>query len=78
MLSKRFPFGIYYEVENDVAYVYAILDLAARSALDSDTFAKEIDGRYIVKEYRTHDFLDAKLKHRRSKVFRVGTGLFVG
>ena len=27
MLSKRFPFGIYYEVENDVAYVYAILDL---------------------------------------------------
>ena len=25
MLSKRFPFGIYYEVENDVAYVYAIL-----------------------------------------------------
>ena len=27
MLSKRFPFGIYYEVEGDVAYVYAILDL---------------------------------------------------
>ena len=27
MLSKRFPFGIYYEVEQDVAYVYAILDL---------------------------------------------------
>ena len=27
MLSKRFPFGIYYEVENDVASVYAILDL---------------------------------------------------
>ena len=27
MLSKRFPFGIYYEVEDDVAYVYAILDL---------------------------------------------------
>lgn len=27
MLSKRFPFGIYYEVEEDVAYVYAILDL---------------------------------------------------
>jgi len=27
MLSKRFPFGIYYEVENDIAYVYAILDL---------------------------------------------------
>ena len=25
MLSKRFPFGIYYEVEDDV--VYAILDL---------------------------------------------------
>jgi hypothetical protein len=27
MLSKRFPFGIYYEVEDGVAYVYAILDL---------------------------------------------------
>ena len=27
LLSKRFPFGIYYEVEGDVAYVYAILDL---------------------------------------------------
>ena len=27
MLSKRFPFGIYYEVEDAVAYVYAILDL---------------------------------------------------
>src|ERR1044071_2778230 len=27
MLSKRFPFGIYYEVEADVAYIYAILDL---------------------------------------------------
>jgi len=27
MLSKRFPFAIYYEVEDDVAYVYAILDL---------------------------------------------------
>jgi hypothetical protein len=27
MLSKRFPFGIYYEVEHEVAYVYAILDM---------------------------------------------------
>src|SRR5687767_554894 len=27
MLSRRFPFGIYYEVEDHVAYVYAILDL---------------------------------------------------
>jgi len=27
MLSKRFPFGIYYEVEGDVVYVYPILDL---------------------------------------------------
>ena len=27
MLSKRFLFGIYYEVEADVVYVYAILDL---------------------------------------------------
>ena len=30
MLSKRFPFGIYYEVEDEVVFVYAILD-AARS-----------------------------------------------
>lgn len=27
MLSKRFPFAIYYELEDDVVYVYAILDL---------------------------------------------------
>ena len=27
MLSKRFPFGIYYDVEDNVVYVYAILDL---------------------------------------------------
>ena len=27
MLSERFPFGLYYEVDDDVAYVYAILDL---------------------------------------------------
>ena len=27
MLSKRFPFGIYYEVEHETACVYAILDL---------------------------------------------------
>ena len=27
MLSKRFPFGIYYEVEGDMAQVYAVLDM---------------------------------------------------
>jgi hypothetical protein len=27
MLSKRFPFGLYYEVEGGTAYVYAILDM---------------------------------------------------
>ncbi len=27
VLSKRFPFGLYYEIEGDVAYVYAVLDL---------------------------------------------------
>ncbi len=27
MLSKRFPFGIYYEVERKTAYVYAVLDM---------------------------------------------------
>lgn len=44
MLSKRFPFGIY----------------------------------YIVKEYRTHDFLDAKFKHSASQSIPSWTGLFVG
>ena len=27
MLSKRFPFGIYYDIEGEVACVYAILDM---------------------------------------------------
>src|SRR3954462_11057581 len=27
MLSKRFPFGIYYELKEDVVVVYAILDM---------------------------------------------------
>jgi hypothetical protein len=27
MLSKRFPFGLYYEVEGETAYVYAVLDM---------------------------------------------------
>ena len=27
MLSKRFPFGIYYEVEGETDFVYAILDM---------------------------------------------------
>jgi hypothetical protein len=27
MLSKRFPFGIYYEVESETAFVYAVLDM---------------------------------------------------
>lgn len=27
MLSKRFPFGIYYELEGDTALIYAILDM---------------------------------------------------
>ena len=26
MLSKRFPFAIYYQIENNVALVYAVLD----------------------------------------------------
>ena len=35
MLSKRFPFGIYYEVEDDVVYVLCHSGSAARSPLDS-------------------------------------------
>jgi len=27
MLSKRFPFGVYYEVERNTAFIYAILDM---------------------------------------------------
>jgi len=29
MLSKRFPLGIYYEMEDEEVYVYAIMDLRA-------------------------------------------------
>ncbi len=27
MLSRRFPFGIYYELEGETAFVYAVLDM---------------------------------------------------
>jgi len=27
MLSRRFPFALYYEIEGETAYVYAILDM---------------------------------------------------
>lgn len=27
MLSRRFPFGIYYDIEHEMTYVYAILDM---------------------------------------------------
>jgi hypothetical protein len=26
LLSKRFPFAIYYKVNNDIVYIYAVLD----------------------------------------------------
>lgn len=26
LLAKRFPFAVYYKVNNDVVYVYAVLD----------------------------------------------------
>ena len=38
MLSKRFPFGIYYEVEDEMVYVYAILDLRRDSGVAATTF----------------------------------------
>lgn len=41
MLSKRFPFGIYYEVEGETAYVYAILDMRR----DPLWIRKELGGR---------------------------------
>lgn len=31
-LSKRFPFGVYYRIENDTALIYAVLDLRRRPA----------------------------------------------
>ena len=40
MLSKRFPFGIYYEMEDDVVYLYAIQDCGV-IRFDSGTFAGE-------------------------------------
>lgn len=30
MLSKRFPFGVFYSIENGTVYVYAVLDLRKR------------------------------------------------
>ena len=43
MLSKRFPFGIYYEMEVDVVYVYAILDLRRTPLLIRKQLRKKID-----------------------------------
>ena len=41
MLSKRFPFGIYYEVENDVVLRLCHSGSAARSLLDSEAVAEQ-------------------------------------
>ena len=41
MLSKRFPFGVYYEVERDTAFVYAILDMRR----DPSWIRKELERR---------------------------------
>jgi hypothetical protein len=41
MLSKRFPFGIYYEVEGDLIYCLCDSGSAARSALDSEAIAQK-------------------------------------
>ena len=32
LLSKRFPFAVYYRVENETAFVYAVLDCRRRPA----------------------------------------------
>ena len=48
MLSKRFPFGIYYEVEDDVVLRLYHSGFAARSSLDSKTFAGEPSSRQRV------------------------------
>lgn len=32
LLSKRFPFAVYYRVENETAFVYAVLDCRQRPA----------------------------------------------
>jgi hypothetical protein len=42
MLSKRFPFGIYYEVKENLAIVYAILDMRR----DPIWIRTELRGRY--------------------------------
>ena len=41
MLSKRFPFGIYYEIERETTYVYAILDMRR----DPLWIRRELQGR---------------------------------
>lgn len=54
MLSKRFPFGIYDEVEDDVAYVYAILELRRDPRWEAiaeekiDCFRFHTDERYAI------------------------------
>ena len=40
MLCKRFPFAIYYELEREATFVYAVLDMS-RSALDSGRASEE-------------------------------------
>ena len=54
MLSKRFPFGIYYEVENEVGLCLRHSGSAARSCLDSEAVAGEkIDKRLTLTNHHT-------------------------
>ena len=33
LLSKRFPFAVYYQIDNNVTYIYAVLDCRKNPAL---------------------------------------------
>ncbi len=40
LLSKRFPYGIYYDLVNDVVIVYAILDLRKNPQTNAEKLLK--------------------------------------
>lgn len=44
LLSKRFPYGIYYEVDNDIVIVIAVLDLR-QNPKDIEHFLKNREDR---------------------------------
>jgi hypothetical protein len=57
MLSKRFPFGNFYEVEDEVVYVYAILDLRRNPLWSRKQLRKRRISVRMAPFYSSHDKL---------------------